>query len=279
MMGEQSYCVLLLHRARPGCSRRVLQRYFATEHAAILRRSRDALGYQQYVQQHASPDVGLGEVISAGRSWVPVATAAVASCKDIPEPHWACLDGDASHDVTEAFHYGSRDALLEALRHEGSKSELALAVEARQPWVDRTLALVGNAYQVAEDSAPYPRVRLTFCLVRRHGMARKDMQRYWREHHGPFVRTLEPKLEYAGYTQVHADSAEVADSVALAFGADSCSTYDGTASLIYPSEPALRRTFTTLACQQANMALTKDELNFVDAQRSHLIYGEEVLIA
>lgn len=87
-------------------------------------------------------------------------------------------------------------------------------------------------------------VTLIVCIKRKEGMSREDFSRYWRENHGPLVRSCASFTRYlTGYSQYHLSGAgdpEVGNAEAE-FGVSG--NYDGIARLEFRSAEDMERAF------------------------------------
>jgi len=119
-------------------------------------------------------------------------------------------------------------------------------------------------------------IKLVFCLRRRDDLSREEFQRYWREQHGPLVRSHAEALGIRRYVQVHSIDDEI--SLAIAGERNSPQPYDGVAELWFDDLEALGAAGTTEAGQSAAAALLADEQTFLDLARSPLFLAEEHVI-
>ncbi len=82
-------------------------------------------------------------------------------------------------------------------------------------------------------------VTLIVCIKRKEGMSREDFTRYWRDNHGPLVRSCASFTRYlTGYSQYHLSGDGNAEAE---FGV--AGTYDGIARLEFRSAEDMERAF------------------------------------
>lgn len=116
---------------------------------------------------------------------------------------------------------------------------------------------------------------LMFCLRRLPHLTREQFQDYWRNVHGPLVRSHAEALGLAGYVQNHALPDDVNARLARERGAPP--SFDGVAQLWWHE-----RTLTPEqkdAARRANAELLADEKIFIDLAASpvFLVEDHEVL--
>ena len=87
-------------------------------------------------------------------------------------------------------------------------------------------------------------VTLIVCIKRKKGMSREDFTRYWRDNHGPLVRSCASFTRYlTGYSQYHlsAEGDSGGGDAGAEFGI--AGTYDGIARLEFRSAEDMERAF------------------------------------
>jgi uncharacterized protein (TIGR02118 family) len=119
-------------------------------------------------------------------------------------------------------------------------------------------------------------LKLTFCLHRRADLSREEFQRYWRDTHGPLVRSHAKALGIVRYVQTHTGHDELGAALRSSRGGPEA--YDGVAELWWRDRAAFEAALTTPAAQEAGAALLEDEQRFIDLARSPLWIGEELEI-
>ena len=119
-------------------------------------------------------------------------------------------------------------------------------------------------------------IKLTFCLTRLPGMSRETFQRYWREVHGPLVRSHANALRIRRYVQMHSSTLALNDALRGSRGAPA--EYDGVAELWWDSLADLEAVLVSPEGAMAGAALLEDEKKFIDLSASPLWLGEETTI-
>ena len=119
-------------------------------------------------------------------------------------------------------------------------------------------------------------IKLTFAVRRRDDVEPEEFHRYWRDEHGPLVRSFQETLGIRRYVQTHRVDGPFND--ALRASRDALEPFDGTAELWWDDVDALAAASTSEAGIAAGQALREDEAKFIDLSRSALWLGEEVEI-
>jgi uncharacterized protein (TIGR02118 family) len=115
--------------------------------------------------------------------------------------------------------------------------------------------------------------KLVFCLRRLPHLSREEFQRYWRERHGPLVRSHAATLGIRRYVQTH--TLEHPLNAALAASRAAPEPFDGVAELWWDDAGALAAATSTPEGQAAGAALLEDERRFIDHARSPIFVAEE----
>jgi uncharacterized protein (TIGR02118 family) len=116
-------------------------------------------------------------------------------------------------------------------------------------------------------------IKLTFCLHRLPSLSRAAFQSYWRETHGPLVRSVQAPLRIRRYVQCHAMPEEMEGELRRVRGGPE--GYDGVAELWWDSLDDLAATAADPAAIEAGRLLLEDERRFIDLARSPLFWGAE----
>ena len=117
-------------------------------------------------------------------------------------------------------------------------------------------------------------IKLTFAARRREDIAPEEFHRYWRDEHGPLVRSFQPVLGIRRYIQVH--RIETPLNALLQESRGTMEPFDGTAELWWDDLDALAAATSTPEGMAAGQTLLEDEARFIDLARSSLWLGEEV---
>lgn len=121
----------------------------------------------------------------------------------------------------------------------------------------------------------FPRLVNLYCLRHSPNLTQAEMFTYWGNTHKQLVVSLQQSLKYSSYEQLYSRDSQPLDSVVNSLSSVETQGFDAVASLAYQNEDELIRGFFTLKTQLANLKLIKDELNFLDFQRSTLALGTE----
>jgi uncharacterized protein (TIGR02118 family) len=122
-----------------------------------------------------------------------------------------------------------------------------------------------------------PMIKLTFAVRRRDEVPPEEFHRYWRDEHGPLVRSFQSALGFRRYVQVHRIDAPANASLRASRGA--AEPYDGTAEVWWDDVDEFLTHAVTPEGRAAATTLAEDEARFIDLARSSLWLGEEIEIA
>ena len=168
--------------------------------------------------------------------------------------------------------------MIAALTAGAGKRAVARLVEDHAAKVRRTTIVIAEEVRVAEESnRANPRIGTMFCLRTPAGMTRDEMLEYWGSSHKRLVLSLQRSLGYRAYDQLHARSDSDLTALVELFGGHVGEEFDGVALLVYKNQFQLIRGFLNPFTQISNLKLVKDEVGFIDGQRSSLVFGREYL--
>ena len=119
-------------------------------------------------------------------------------------------------------------------------------------------------------------IKLTFAVRRREDIDPEEFHRYWRDEHGPLVRSFQPVLGIRRYVQVHRVETPLNDFLRDSRGA--LEAFDGVAELWWDDLDAIAAAASSPEGIAAGQTLLEDEGRFIDLARSSLWLGEEVEI-
>ena len=119
-------------------------------------------------------------------------------------------------------------------------------------------------------------IKLTFAVRRRADVTPEEFHRYWRDEHGPLVRSFQEALGIRRYVQVHRVETPLNDLLRASRSA--LEPFDGMAELWWDDIDALTAGSSTPEGVAAGQALLEDEGRFIDLTQSALWLGEEVEI-
>ena len=119
-------------------------------------------------------------------------------------------------------------------------------------------------------------IKLTFAVRRRSDIEPAEFHSYWRDRHGPLVRSLQPVLGIRRYVQTHRTETPFND--ALRTSRNTLEPFDGVAELWWDDLDALAAATASPEGIAAGRTLLEDEARFIDLEGSSLWLGEEVEI-
>ena len=117
-------------------------------------------------------------------------------------------------------------------------------------------------------------VKLVFCLRRVDGMTPEEFRAYWRDKHGPLVRSHAGALRIKRYEQLHPHDGTAAESLASLRGAPE--PFDGVAELWFDSVEDIEAAGASPEARRAARALLEDERTFIDLARSPIWLFDEL---
>jgi uncharacterized protein (TIGR02118 family) len=119
-------------------------------------------------------------------------------------------------------------------------------------------------------------IKLTFAVRRRDDVDAAEFHRYWRDEHGPLVRSFQTALGIRRYVQAH--RVETPFNDALRTSRNALEPFDGVAELWWDDLDTLAANASTPEGTAAGQALLEDEGRFIDLARSSLWLNEEAEI-
>jgi uncharacterized protein (TIGR02118 family) len=119
-------------------------------------------------------------------------------------------------------------------------------------------------------------IKLTFAVRRRTDVDPAEFHSYWRDQHGPLVRSLEPVLGIRRYVQTHRLETPIND--VLRASRSALEPFDGVAELWWDDLDALVAATSSPEGSVAARTLLEDEVRFIDLEHSALWLGEEIEI-
>ena len=119
-------------------------------------------------------------------------------------------------------------------------------------------------------------IKLSFAVRRRTDIDQAEFHRYWRDHHGPLVRSLQPALGIRRYVQTHC--IETPLNKAHRAGRGALDPFDGVAELWWDDLDSMVGAASSSEGSAAGRILLEDEARFIDLERSALWLGEEIEI-
>jgi uncharacterized protein (TIGR02118 family) len=119
-------------------------------------------------------------------------------------------------------------------------------------------------------------IKLTFAVRRRTDIDPAEFHRYWRDQHGPLVRSLQSVLGIRRYVQTHRMETALNDALRASRGARE--PFDGVAELWWDDLDALVAAISSPGGTAAGQTLLEDEARFIDLEQSALWLGQEIEI-
>jgi uncharacterized protein (TIGR02118 family) len=119
-------------------------------------------------------------------------------------------------------------------------------------------------------------IKLSFAVRRRADVDPAEFHRYWRDEHGPLVRSLQPVLGIRRYVQTHRMETPLNEALRASRGG--LEPFDGVAELWWDDLDALVAATSTPEGAAAGQRLLEDETKFIDLEQSALWLGQEVEI-
>jgi uncharacterized protein (TIGR02118 family) len=119
-------------------------------------------------------------------------------------------------------------------------------------------------------------IKLTFAVRRRTDIDAAEFHRYWRDQHGPLVRSLQRVLDIRRYVQTH--RVETPLDEVLRVGRGGLEPFDGLAELWWYDLDALVAATSSPEGRAAGRTLFEDEAKFIDHGNSALWLGQEIEI-
>jgi uncharacterized protein (TIGR02118 family) len=117
-------------------------------------------------------------------------------------------------------------------------------------------------------------IKLIFALHRARHLSRDEFKAYWRDHHGPLVKKLAPRLGIVRYVQSDTQIGAGLDLPAKIRGCDT-EPYDGFAELWWESVETMMATSTDPTAREGGRLLIEDEKLFLDLPRCALMFVDE----
>jgi uncharacterized protein (TIGR02118 family) len=115
-------------------------------------------------------------------------------------------------------------------------------------------------------------IKLTFVVRRRPDVSPEEFHRYWREEHGPLVRSFQAVLGYERYVQVHRLDVGLNDALRRSRGTSE--PYDGVAEVWWADLEVMTSHGRSPEGRAAGQTLIEDEERFIDMAASALWLGE-----
>lgn len=116
-------------------------------------------------------------------------------------------------------------------------------------------------------------IKFVYCVRKKKGASDEDFYRYWKENHGPLVKSFSDTMGSLKYVQSH-----TIDSVLNEVGREvrgMRQAYDGITEVWFESVEKLNKMLQTEAGKAANKALIEDEATFCEFAECSVFLTEE----
>ena len=228
------------------------QEYWKNTHGPLVARHSTAMKLRKYIQSHTMDD--------------PMNDTARES-RGAMEPYDGVADlwWDSEEDlINQATIPAGQEAAAELFEDEKniidfSRSTMYLTTEVPQVNTPENI--------VARENSPF--VKLCFFVQHLDNLSLEDAQFYWRNNHGPLIRSLASLMAIKRYIQVH-----LVNPIPEGPRGVMAEPFMGHAELWY-NRAESAAAFETTAAQQAAEAAKQDEAKFIDFKRCALWYAKE----
>ncbi|GHC54434.1 EthD domain-containing protein [Roseibacillus persicicus] len=119
-------------------------------------------------------------------------------------------------------------------------------------------------------------IKFVYCVRKKEGISDEEFYRYWKENHGPLVRSFAETMGSLKYVQSH-----TIDTVLNEVGREvrgMRQAYDGITEVWFESAEALANMLLTEEGKKANKTLIEDEATFCELRECSVFLTEEHVI-
>lgn len=119
-------------------------------------------------------------------------------------------------------------------------------------------------------------IKFVYCVRKKEGISDEEFYRYWKENHGPLVRSFAETMGSLKYVQSH-----TIDTVLNEVGREvrgMRQAYDGITEVWFESAEALANMLLTEEGKLANKTLIEDEATFCELRECSVFLTEEHVI-
>jgi hypothetical protein len=272
------YALMIAHRFKDTRQYQDAHAWWRVERGNEVMAARHELGFGGYSQLHQVPRTNpLYLALWATRS-APV-TRLIRRKQHRAEPQADDAETRSAErwDVVETFTYDSTDALTDALQRPQAEAALKRLGEAHRLRCRRSESLCAEVLAITPDPVQLSEKVTTMLFLRAvEELGREGLQDYWRTEHRELVLSVRDALGYRGYDQCHVASDYDLDSVVAKTGGPIGAPFDGVAVLTYTSGLRFLMGFLSPRAEIANFRLVKDEVGFINDQRSSLVVGKQI---
>lgn len=119
-------------------------------------------------------------------------------------------------------------------------------------------------------------IKFVYCVRKKEGTSDADFYRYWKENHGPLVKSFADTMGSLKYVQSHTIDTVLNDVGREVRGMRQA--YDGITEVWFKSADALNDMLQTEEGKAANKALIEDEARFCELAECSVFLTEEHMI-
>lgn len=247
------YCL----RRLPALSREEFQRYWRENHGPLVRSFKDVMHLRRYVQCH-----------TFDFEWLDSSRRSTGR----PEP----FDGVAElwWDSLENFSPSIPDEERMKVNLTLYQDECKFIDIQKSPlWLTEETPFITDIPESGENAKPDSRVKFIYVLRKLEQQPADQFHKYWRDNHGPLVKSFNPVMKVRRYVQSHTVYDEI--NKYMRFERNRIDYYDGVAELWWDSVKTYVPESPDSPHAQANRALFEDELKFIDHSQSPMFLTKE----
>lgn len=116
-------------------------------------------------------------------------------------------------------------------------------------------------------------IKLVFCVRKQSHLSMDDFYSYWKNEHGPLVKSYSEVLRIKRYVQSHTTGHVLGSSIVEQRGM--LPAYEGLAELWWDSIEEIQKVMGSQEGGEALAALALDESKFIDIEKSTIFLSEE----
>lgn len=124
-------------------------------------------------------------------------------------------------------------------------------------------------------------IKLMFCVRKRADLSDEEFRTFWKDKHGPFIRSLAKTIRAKKYIQSHTINTPLNEDLVKSRGLDT-PPYDGVTELWWDSMEEFVASISTPEGQEAARQYISDpdvgEVNFIEFSQSRAFLTEEHVI-
>jgi uncharacterized protein (TIGR02118 family) len=247
------YCL----RRLPHLSREEFQRYWRENHGPLVSSFRDTMHLRRYVQCH-----------TFAFDWLDSSQTITGR----PEPFdgVAELWWESFEDFSPSIPDEARTKVDMALYQDECKF---IDIQKSPVWLTEEFPFITDVPEAGENAKPDNRVKFVYILRKLAQLPAEQFHHYWRENHGPLVKSFHPTMKVRRYIQSHT----VFDDINryMQSQRSRIDYYDGVAELWWDSVQTYVTESQESPHANANRALFEDESKFIDHSKSPMFLTKE----